>query len=154
MKVDEEGKRGKRGTVEIEKLGPDAIDKLWLRNVRTDPAEFLRARFAAGSRAHRARKPRRRRDERPAHRGWRLLLAAIAPDAVAAGGPVVRTRLAPAAVVIGQPVTLAVDILVPTWFGGAIDYPPTIALPGAVAKLSDERRSISTSASATRATPA
>lgn len=47
IKVDEQGKRGKRGTVEIEKLGPDAIDKLWLRNVRTDPAEFLRARFAA-----------------------------------------------------------------------------------------------------------
>ncbi len=51
MKVDEEGKRGKRGTVEIEKLGPEAIDKLWLRNVRTDPAEYLRARFAAESRA-------------------------------------------------------------------------------------------------------
>ena len=51
IKFDEEGKRGKRGTVEIEKLGPDAIDKLWLRNVRTDPAEFLRARFAAESRA-------------------------------------------------------------------------------------------------------
>ena len=51
MKVDEQGKRGKRGQVEIEKLGPDAIDKLWLRNVRTDPAEFLRARFAAESRA-------------------------------------------------------------------------------------------------------
>ena len=68
-----------------------------------------------------------------------LLLAAIAFAAVAAGGPVVRTRLAPASVVIGQPVTLAIDILVPTWFGGAIDYPPTIALPGAVAKLSDER---------------
>ena len=49
-KVDEQGKRGKRGQVEIEKLGPDAIDKLWLRNVRTDPAEFLRARFAAEAR--------------------------------------------------------------------------------------------------------
>jgi hypothetical protein len=68
-----------------------------------------------------------------------LLISAIAFAAVAAGGPVIRTRLAPATVVIGQPVTLAVDILVPTWFGGAIDYPPTIALPGTVAKLSDER---------------
>jgi len=51
MKVDEKGKRGKRGAVEIEKLGPDAIDQLWLRNVRTDPAQFLRARFAAEAQA-------------------------------------------------------------------------------------------------------
>jgi Ca-activated chloride channel family protein len=57
MKVDEQGKRGKRGTIEIEKLGPDAIDKLWLRNVRTDPAEFLRARFAAEARAPAPREP-------------------------------------------------------------------------------------------------
>src|SRR5439155_14775884 len=67
-----------------------------------------------------------------------LLLAAIAIGAAAAGGPVVRTRVAPASVVMGQPVTLAIDILVPTWFGGAIEYPSTIAVPDAVAKLSDE----------------
>ena len=66
-----------------------------------------------------------------------LLLAMLAIDATA-GGPIVRTRIAPASVVIGQPVTLAIDILVPTWFGGAIEYPPTIAIPDAVAKLSDE----------------
>ena len=59
MKVDEQGKRGKRGAVEIEKLGPDAIDRLWLRNVRTDPALFLRAKFAAETqaRANAERKP-------------------------------------------------------------------------------------------------
>ena len=59
MKVDEQGKRGKRGAVEIEKLGPDAIDRLWLRNVRTDPALFLRAKFAAETqtRANAQRKP-------------------------------------------------------------------------------------------------
>ena len=59
MKVDDLGKRGKRGVVEIEKLGPDAIDKLWLRNVRTDPALFLRAKFAAETqtRANAQRKP-------------------------------------------------------------------------------------------------
>src|SRR5438874_6615113 len=66
-----------------------------------------------------------------------LLLATFAISA-AAGGPVVRTRIAPASVVMGQPVTLAIDILVPTWFGGAIEYPPTIAIPDAIAKLSDE----------------
>ena len=59
IKVDDEGKRGKRGTVEIEKLGPEAIDKLWLRNVRTDPAEFLRARFAAESRSRTTAEPAR-----------------------------------------------------------------------------------------------
>jgi len=59
MKVDDLGRRGKRGVVEIEKLGPDAIDKLWLRNVRTDPALFLRAKFAAETqtRANAERKP-------------------------------------------------------------------------------------------------
>jgi len=66
------------------------------------------------------------------------LIVAIALDAYAAGGPIVRTRIAPASVVMGQPVTLAIDILVPTWFGGAIEYPPTIAIPDAIAKLSDE----------------
>ena len=59
VKVDDEVKRGKRGTVEIEKLGPEGIDKLWLRNVRTDPAEFLRARFAAESRSIAAAEPTR-----------------------------------------------------------------------------------------------
>jgi hypothetical protein len=66
------------------------------------------------------------------------LLVTIAFDAYAAGGPIVRTRITPGSVVIGQPVTLAVDILVPTWFGGAIEYPSTIAIPDVVAKLSDE----------------
>ena len=68
-----------------------------------------------------------------------LLLAAAAIGAGAADAPVVRTRITPGAVVVGQPVTLAIDILVPTWFGGAIEYPPTIAIADTVAKLSDER---------------
>ena len=51
----------------------------------------------------------------------------------------IRTRIAPASVIIGQPVTLAIDILVPTWFGGGIEYPATVAIPDAIAKLSDER---------------
>ena len=59
VKVDDEGKRGKRGAVEIEKLGPEAIDKLWLRNVRTDPAEYLRARFAAEASLRKNVKPAR-----------------------------------------------------------------------------------------------
>jgi Ca-activated chloride channel homolog len=59
VKADDEGKRGKRGTVEIEKLGPEAIDKLWLRNVRTDPAAFLRARFAAESSLRKSAEPAR-----------------------------------------------------------------------------------------------
>lgn len=50
-KIDDRGKRGKPGEVSIEKLDPKSLDKLWLRNVRTDPAAFLRLRFAgeAGS---------------------------------------------------------------------------------------------------------
>jgi len=72
-------------------------------------------------------------------RAWLVLLTAIATGAFAADAPVIRTRIAPASVIIGQPVTLAIDILVPTWFGGGIEYPATVAIPEAIAKLSDER---------------
>ena len=76
-------------------------------------------------------------------RGWFIVpaafLLAFVVDAGAAPAPIVRTRIAPAAVTIGQPVTLTVDVLVPTWFGGAIEYPAALAVPDAVAKLSDER---------------
>ena len=68
-----------------------------------------------------------------------LVLAALAAQAHAAGAPIVRTRIAPASVTIGQPVTLTIDVLVPTWFGGGIEYPPALAVPDAVATLSDER---------------
>ncbi len=45
--VDDKAKHGKPGKVSIEKLDPNAIEQLWLRNVKTDPAAFLRLRFAA-----------------------------------------------------------------------------------------------------------
>lgn len=45
--VDDKAKAGKSGEINIEKLDPNAIEQLWLRNVKTDPAAFLRLRFAA-----------------------------------------------------------------------------------------------------------
>ena len=51
--VDDRAKHGKRGEVSIEKLAPNAVDQLWLRNVKTDPAAFLRLRFAAELAANR-----------------------------------------------------------------------------------------------------
>ena len=45
--VDNRAKHGKPGEVSIEKLDPNSVDQLWLRNVKTDPAAFLRLRFAA-----------------------------------------------------------------------------------------------------------
>lgn len=45
--VDDKAKHGKRGEIAIEKLDPNAIEQLWLRNVKTDPTAFLRLRFAA-----------------------------------------------------------------------------------------------------------
>ena len=44
--VDDKGKQGKPGQISIEKLDPKSLEKLWLRNVKTDPAAFLRLRFA------------------------------------------------------------------------------------------------------------
>jgi Ca-activated chloride channel family protein len=49
--IDDRAKKGKPGAINIEKLDPGAVDKLWLRNVRTDPGEFLRLRFAAEAQA-------------------------------------------------------------------------------------------------------
>lgn len=43
-------KRGKPGRIEIEKLDSDAIARMWLRTVRTDPGAFLRLRFAEEAR--------------------------------------------------------------------------------------------------------
>ena len=44
--TDEKGKHGKAGRIEIEKLDPKSLAQLWLRQVRNDPGEFLRLRFA------------------------------------------------------------------------------------------------------------
>lgn len=47
MKFNDQAKHGQPGEVSIEKLDPRALEQLWLRNVSTDPAAFLRLRFAA-----------------------------------------------------------------------------------------------------------
>ncbi len=49
MKFNDQAKHGQAGEVSIEKLDPKALEQLWLRNVSTDPAAFLRLRFAAES---------------------------------------------------------------------------------------------------------
>lgn len=49
MKFSDQAKHGQAGEVSIEKLDPRALEQLWLRNVSTDPAAFLRLRFAAES---------------------------------------------------------------------------------------------------------
>ncbi len=49
MKFTDQAKHGQPGEVSIEKLDPRALEQLWLRNVSTDPAAFLRLRFAAES---------------------------------------------------------------------------------------------------------
>jgi Ca-activated chloride channel family protein len=47
QRTDDKSGKGKPGQVMVEKLGPGDIDAIWLRNIRTDPAAFLRRRFAA-----------------------------------------------------------------------------------------------------------
>ena len=61
VKLEDKGKKGKRGEVELEHLTDEQIDQIWLRGVQTSPADFLRQKFAVqASQARRAaeRKPK------------------------------------------------------------------------------------------------
>jgi Ca-activated chloride channel homolog len=42
----DEAEHGAPGQVRVQKLGPGDADAIWMRNVQTDPAAFLRRRFA------------------------------------------------------------------------------------------------------------
>jgi Ca-activated chloride channel family protein len=46
-RIDDKSREGKPGQVRIQKLAPGDVDAIWLRNMQTDPAAFLRRRFAA-----------------------------------------------------------------------------------------------------------
>jgi Ca-activated chloride channel family protein len=50
VKVDEKGKKGKRGQVEVQQLTDEQIAQMWLRGVQTSPADFLRRKFAEQAR--------------------------------------------------------------------------------------------------------
>jgi hypothetical protein len=53
--------------------------------------------------------------------------------------PVIRARILPGAnVIVGQPVQLEVDVLVPNYFTGSITY-PVFDLQGAIVELSEDR---------------
>ena len=47
QRTDDKSGQGKPGQVMVQKLGRGDIDAIWLRNIQTDPAAFLRRRFAA-----------------------------------------------------------------------------------------------------------
>jgi Ca-activated chloride channel family protein len=46
VQFDEKGKKGKRSQVEQAKLDPQKMAEIWMRNIQTSPADFLRRRFA------------------------------------------------------------------------------------------------------------
>ncbi len=54
-----------------------------------------------------------------------------------ASAPVIRTEISPRQAMVGQTVTLKVDVLVPSWFTAPIDYPTAVSIPGATAQLSN-----------------
>jgi len=45
IKFDKKGKRGKAGAVPQWKVKPEQMAELWMRNLKTSPAEFLREKF-------------------------------------------------------------------------------------------------------------
>jgi Ca-activated chloride channel family protein len=54
MKLDDKGKKGKRGQVEVKELTDEQIAQMWLRGVQTSPADFLRLKFAEQARERKA----------------------------------------------------------------------------------------------------
>lgn len=44
--VDEQGKQGKAGEVEVDQLATDDLETLWMRRLQTSPAGFLKRKFA------------------------------------------------------------------------------------------------------------
>ena len=55
----------------------------------------------------------------------------------AAPTPVIRTEISPRQAMVGQTVTLKIDVLVPSWFTAPIDYPAAINLAGVTGQLSN-----------------
>ena len=73
VEFDDQGKKGKRGQVDVKHLTDQQIDQIWLRGVQTSPADFLRQKFAA-----QASQARRGAERKPA--------AAASPPAAPATG--------------------------------------------------------------------
>jgi Ca-activated chloride channel homolog len=46
VKFDEEGKKGKKAKIQQIKIDPAKMADIWMRNIQTTPADFLRLRFA------------------------------------------------------------------------------------------------------------
>jgi Ca-activated chloride channel family protein len=46
VEIDKNGAHGKRGRMDIEKLDPNSLAQLWLRQINSDAGDFLRLRFA------------------------------------------------------------------------------------------------------------
>jgi Ca-activated chloride channel family protein len=47
VRLDEEGKKGKKGEIEQAELSAEQIQEVWMRRLQTTPADFLRLKFAA-----------------------------------------------------------------------------------------------------------
>jgi len=47
IKVDEKGKKGKKGEIEQADLSAEEVQQVWMRRLQTTPSDFLRLKFAA-----------------------------------------------------------------------------------------------------------
>ncbi|HYK34430.1 tetratricopeptide repeat protein [Alloacidobacterium sp.] len=45
VKFDKQGKKGKKTQVQVAKMDPKKLAEIWMRNIQTTPADFLRRRF-------------------------------------------------------------------------------------------------------------
>jgi Ca-activated chloride channel homolog len=45
IQFDEKGKKGKKATMQVAQMDPKKLTEIWMRNIQTTPADFLRQRF-------------------------------------------------------------------------------------------------------------
>ena len=116
MQFDEKGEQGTEGEVEMQKLSDEQLSEMWMRSASpTRRPTFLRRRFLMESAA----------EEPPMSV---LPSAALLPPARDATlqdpAPIARVRLEPSdTVTVGQPLSIVVEVLVPSFFMGAPRFP-------------------------------
>jgi len=57
IKLDEKGKKGKKGEIDQAELSAEQIQQVWMRRLQTTPSDFLRLKFAAQAEESKTSRP-------------------------------------------------------------------------------------------------
>jgi Ca-activated chloride channel family protein len=58
VQFDEKGKQGKKTKMQVAEMDPKKLAEIWMRNIQTTPADFLRRRFEMQAAENESRNPR------------------------------------------------------------------------------------------------